>query len=233
MIDLHRSAVDAIRAGDVETLEALLLEHPSLAKARPDRARTLLHVVADRPGHFPRGAETVAALARAGAEPDARFLGRHGETPLHWAASSGDMAVLDALLDAGADIEADGATIAGGTALTNARVFGNWAAARRLVERGAVPSLDDAAALGLVRRVTSALDAAPPQPEDLDRAFWYACHGGSRTTAELLLNRGADVDHRPSWEDATPLDAALRTGAADVAEWLRTRGARRAAELRP
>jgi ankyrin repeat protein len=112
-------------------------------------------------------------------------------------------------------------------------VFGNWAAARRLVERGAVPSLDDAAALGLVRRVTSALDAAPPQPEDLDRAFWYACHGGSRTTAELLLNRGADVDHRPSWEDATPLDAALRTGAADVAEWLRTRGARRAAELRP
>jgi DNA-binding GntR family transcriptional regulator len=40
MIDLHRSAVDAIRAGDVETLEALLLEHPSLTKARPDRART-------------------------------------------------------------------------------------------------------------------------------------------------------------------------------------------------
>jgi AraC-like DNA-binding protein len=54
MIDLHRSVVDAIRAGDVETLEALLAEHPSPAKARPDRARTLLHVVADRPGHFPR-----------------------------------------------------------------------------------------------------------------------------------------------------------------------------------
>jgi hypothetical protein len=100
--DVHRSAVDAIRAGDVESLEALLAEHPSLTKARPDRAQTLLHVVTDWPGHFPRGAETVAALARAGAEPDARFIGRHGETPLHWAASSDDVAVLDALLDAGA-----------------------------------------------------------------------------------------------------------------------------------
>ncbi|WP_346271348.1 hypothetical protein [Pseudonocardia sp.] len=36
MIDLHRSAVDAIRAGDVETLEALLLEHPS-TRARTSR----------------------------------------------------------------------------------------------------------------------------------------------------------------------------------------------------
>ncbi|MCW0213751.1 MAG: ankyrin repeat domain-containing protein [Pseudonocardia sp.] len=232
MSDLHRSAVDAVREGRVEALEALLGEHPSLAGARPDGVRTLLHVVADWPGHFPRGAETVAALARAGAEPDSRFAGK-GETPLHWAASSGDVAVLDALLDAGADIEADGAVIAGGTALTNARAFGNWAAARRLVERGAVPSLDDAAALGLVRRVTTALDAAPPAAEDLDRAFWNACHGGSRATAELLLGRGADMDHRPSWEDVTPLDAALRTGADDVAEWLRARGARRAADLCP
>jgi len=30
-------------------------------------------------------------------------------TPPHWVAGSNDVAVLDALLDAGADIEADGA----------------------------------------------------------------------------------------------------------------------------
>ena len=37
------------------------------------------------------------------------------ETPLHWAASCDDVAVLDALLDAGADIHAPGAVIGGGS----------------------------------------------------------------------------------------------------------------------
>jgi ankyrin repeat protein len=45
-------------------------------------------------------AATVAALVEAGADVNARFTGPHTETPLHWAASSGDVAVLDALLDA-------------------------------------------------------------------------------------------------------------------------------------
>ena len=68
---------------------------------------------------------------------DARFRGPHEETPLHWAASSDDVAVLDALLDAGADIEAPGGVIGGGPPLADARAFGQWKAAHRLVERGA------------------------------------------------------------------------------------------------
>ena len=44
---------------------------------------------------------------------------------LHWAASSDDLAVLDALLDAGADIEAPGAVLGGGSALADACGFGN------------------------------------------------------------------------------------------------------------
>ena len=91
---------------------------PGLAVARVgnDReSRTLLHVATDWPGHFPNGAATVAALVRAGADVNARFVGAHCETPLHWAASSDDVEILDALLDAGADIDADGAVIADGT----------------------------------------------------------------------------------------------------------------------
>ncbi len=42
----------------------------------------------------------------------------------------GDLPVLDALLAAGADIEAPGAVIAGGTPLADARAFGQWRAAR-------------------------------------------------------------------------------------------------------
>jgi hypothetical protein len=36
------------------------------------------------------------------------WAGPHTETPLHWAASSDDVPVLDALLDAGGDIECPG-----------------------------------------------------------------------------------------------------------------------------
>ncbi|MCF2940031.1 ankyrin repeat domain-containing protein [Paenibacillus alkaliterrae] len=39
---------------------------------------------------------------------NARFNGPHTETPLHWAASSDDLEMLDVLLDAGADIEKHG-----------------------------------------------------------------------------------------------------------------------------
>ena len=82
----------AIHTGDVAALKVLLAEHPGLATARlgdydgRDRggmSRTLLHVVADWPGHHPNGAATVAALVAAGADVNARFTGPHTETPSH------------------------------------------------------------------------------------------------------------------------------------------------------
>ena len=105
--------VELIRTGTAEQLGALLRERPELAAARPDGARTLLHAVTDWPGHFPESGAKVAVLVAAGADPNARFAGgAHSETPLHWAASSDDVEALDALLDAGADLEADGAVVA-------------------------------------------------------------------------------------------------------------------------
>ena len=195
-------------------------------------SRTLLHVVTDWPGHFPNGAATVGALVEAGADVNARFRGPHAETPLHWAASSDDVEVLDALLDAGADIEVTGAVIAGGTPLTDARAFGQWQAAHRLVERGAQTTLDDAAALGLQDRVEEAFAGeTEPSTEDINRAFWFACHGGQRPAAEYLLDRGAELNWIPPWEPETPLDAAQRSEAGELVEWLRARGARSASEV--
>jgi hypothetical protein len=215
------AAVEAIRSGDVGALRALLDRHPELATARIDGARTLLHVAADWPGHYPDGAATVAAVVAAGADVDAPFGGdAHREAPLHWAASSDDVAVLDALLDAGADIEATGAVIGGGTPLDDAVAFGQWRVARRLVERGARTKLWHAAALGLADRVDAAfVPGRPLSAQDVTEAFWAACHGGQRATAELLLERGAD----PDWvghDGLTPLEAARRSGADDVVAWL-------------
>jgi hypothetical protein len=78
----------------------------------------------------PRAIATIEVLVDASAKVDARNA-PGTETPLHWAASSDDIDALDALVAAGADIEAPGAVIAGGTPLDDAVAFGQWQAARR------------------------------------------------------------------------------------------------------
>jgi ankyrin repeat protein len=191
---LALAAVAAIRNGDLEALNRLLRDNPNLAIARIGTSRTLLHIATDWPGNFPHSAATIAALIRSGAEVDARSTGPPAETPLHWAASSDDVAALDVLLDHGADIEASGALIGGGTPLGDAVAFGQWRAARRLVERGARTTLWQAAALGLMPRIKEyfAINALPA-PDEVTNAFWCACHGGQRSAAEYLFHRGADL----------------------------------------
>jgi uncharacterized protein len=224
---LARRVTEVIRTGDADEVRELLAAHPLLAATRivdsRDRAsRTLLHVVTDWPGHVPDAAAKIAALVVAGADVNARCIGPHSETPLHWAASSDDVEALDALLDAGADIEAEGAIIGGGTPIADAVAFAQWAAARRLLERGARTNLWQAAALGLLDRVRDDLAQRTPAHEELDNALWCAAHGGQRQTAELLLAHGAD----PSWighDQLTAADAAQRSGAHEVAAWLRAR----------
>lgn len=232
------AVVEAIQTGDLATLKRLLLEHPDLATcaigddgAAPC-ARTLLHIATDWPGHFPNGAQTVNTLVAAGADVDARFIGAHRETPLHWAASCDDVAVLDALLDAGADIEAAGAVVGGGSPLADATVFKQWRAAHRLVERGAQLTLSQAAMLGLMDRIEAAFAAeAAPDRDAIDDAFWCACHGGRRDAAAYLLDRGADLNRLAPWEPMTPLDAAERGEYADLVAWLKARGATSAAQV--
>lgn len=233
------AAVAAIHAGDLSTLSRLLAEHPELATARlgdkcaAEMSRTLLHVATDWPGHFPNGPASVRMLVEAGADVNARFSGPHTETPLHWAASSNDVAVLDTLLDAGADIEAPGSVLGDGPPLSDATGFGQWAAAHRLVERGAYTTMGDAATLGLMDRLLPYFSPGqtPPTPSEITRSFWGACHGGQQAAAEYLVAQGADQDWIPGWEEATPLDAAERSGASDLVQWLRARGAKSAKEL--
>ncbi|GAA2635459.1 ankyrin repeat domain-containing protein [Paractinoplanes durhamensis] len=220
------TVAEAIRGGDTGTLRRLLAEQPGLATGRIGE-RTLLHVLTDWPGHFPDGPAMVAVLVEAGADVNARFAGAHTETPLHWAASCDDVGVLDALLDAGAEIDAPGAVIAGGTPLDDATAFAQWRAARRLVERGARTTLWHAAALGLLDRLAAYFtETTRPAPAAVDEAFWGACHGGQLAAAQVLLGHGADLNGIPGWERLTPLDAATRSGAADVVAWLRDQAAR-------
>ena len=188
---LATTVTEVIRSGTPRRSRALLREHPALATARlgdPARgqSRTLLHVVTDWPGHVPEaGGEDRARWSPPGADVNARFTGPHTETPLHWAASSDDVEALDALLDAGADIEADGAVIGGGTPIADAVAFGQWKAARRLLERGARTNLWQAAALGLAR----------PRPRGA-RPHAAARAGGARQRAVVRRPRRPARDRR-------------------------------------
>jgi ankyrin repeat protein len=229
------TVTSVIREGDTDALKTLLAENPELARvwvrASDGSERSLLHVLTDWPGHVPNAAVLVRTLADAGADVNAGFRGAHSEAPLHWAASSVDLDALDALVEAGADIEAPGAVLGGGTPIADAVGFGQWSAARRLLEHGARTNLWQAAALGLLARVGELCSGATPA--EVTEAFWQACHGGRRETAEYLLGQGAEINW-VGWNEQTPLDIALSQDRAEtpaLAEWLRQRGAKTAAEI--
>lgn len=227
----------AIRSGDLQTLERMLHERPELAVVHMIGRHgieggwgTPLHAATDWPGYFPAAPATVALLLEAGADPNDDTGGSTPETPLHYAASTDDVDVAAVLIYAGANLETPGGSI--GTPLDNAIGYGCWHVARLLVERGArVDKLWHAAALGLLDRLDELLAAASPTAEELNGAFWQACHGGQRRAAERLLARGADINSSPDYADNhTALDQVLKpdTRRDLLAGWLRDNGAKAA-----
>src|SRR6516225_10011635 len=85
---LAQALVEAIHAGEVERVRALVAADQRLASARfvDDKggSGTPLHAVTDWPGYFPNGPEVAATLIEAGADPSASVEGSwHTATPLH------------------------------------------------------------------------------------------------------------------------------------------------------
>jgi uncharacterized protein len=223
----------AIHGGDLDRLRRMVSDWPELASVhmigRKGGWRTPLHAASDWPGYFPAAPTTVALLLEAGADPDDDTGGDRPETPLHWAASTDDLEVAVALIDGGAGLEIPGGSI--GTPLDNAVGYGCWHVARLLVERGAaVEALWHAAALGRLDRLEELLAASPsPTQEDVDGAFWQACHGGQRRAAERLLAAGAEINTSPGYAGGqTALGQVVKpdTRRDLLAGWLREHGAR-------
>ena len=225
------SVVEAIKNGDFAGLRQLLSENPNLAGVsihgkENDATRSLLHVATDWPGHFPNVSETICLLITAGADVNAGIEGADTETPLHWAASSNDVTAIDVLLDGGANMDAQGAVIAGGDPLEDAIGFQNWDAAKRLVERGAKTGLGDEAAIGLMDKIEKRFEDVPlPSRDNIVYSFWNACCAGQLEPAKFLLGKGADVNWIPDWCDTSPLDGAIKSENKELVEWLKAHGA--------
>ena len=201
---------------------------PASLGSRYGTRTPLLHVATDWPGYFPNGPDVVRMLVASGADPNAREPAERSEAPLHWAASSDDVDVAEALR--GADIEMPDGSI--GTPLDNAIGYGCWHVARLLVARGArVDKLWHAATLGMRDRLDELLAEPVATRDEISKAFWHACSGGQRRAAELLLTRCAGLNWVPDYPEGTPLDAAtgLGTRRDNVVTWLRELGARSSA----
>lgn len=122
--------------------------------------------------------------------------------PLHDAAGIGDSEKVLALVDAGADLDAQGDN--GETPLTTALVGGHFAVATLLIERGA-------RADGRNRGGFTPLHAA--------------AYAGAAAVAEQLLDRGADVNDQMNKARVSALSIASEEGHAEVAKVLIDRGA--------
>lgn len=201
---LAASLTAAVHDGDLDGLRTLLTERPELAVIRmigrhgvAGGWRTALHVATDWPGYFPAAPAAAIILLDSGADPNDDTGGGRPETPLHWAASTDDVDVAAVLIDRGARLDTPGGSI--GTPLDNAIGYGCWHVARLLVERGApVNKLWHGAALGMLARLEQLL-ASESTADELDNAFWQACHGGQRRAAERLLTAGANPDAVPDY----------------------------------
>ena len=244
------SAVEAVIAGDVPTLEGSLRRDPGLVRARstvvthhdpPVHGATLLHYVAangveDYRQKSPKNAVEVATvLLEAGAEADA-LAGMYGgqcttmsllvsSTPP--AEASVQVALVDTLVDHGAAVEARGSG-QWTSPLMTALAFGFRDAAEALVRRGARgATLAAAAGLGRVAEARRLLAAA--SAENRHRALALAAQLGHAEIVRLLLDAGEDPNRynpKGNHVHSTPLHQAVWSGHDAVVRLLVERGAR-------
>lgn len=222
---LGQLLMDHIKNGHVSELYNVLNNKPALAHCRivdsENHERTLLHIATDWPGHYPNNVEVINLLASFQVNMNAVFVGPHQETALHWAASNNDVFAIEALIKNKANIEAKGGIFYNGTPLTNARIFAQWEAAKKLIAYGAKTTIHDEAALGLIDHLSQRLKTERITQEERNIAFWNACRGGQLDSAILLKDAGANVNWIPSWEQKSPYDVALKTDNKKLLVWLK------------
>lgn len=248
-------AADAVVAGDIATLRAMIEANPALVRARSarDHRATLLHYVAAN-GHegwrqkSPRNALDVARLLLdAGAEPDAlaHMYGGDATTmdmlvsSVHPHLAGVQVGLVDVLVDFGAELNG---VENNGSPLMTALRFHYPLAAEALARRGArVDNVITAAALGMADSVDAFVtDTGELRPEvPLAQVRWPRLprdpriHLGYALTWAATWGRKAvvelmlrkGVDPGGKDDDATALHFAAAHGHMDIARLLLEYGA--------
>lgn len=254
-----RPAIAAIRSGDLEKFKALIAEDPSLATSRSSRSHpTLLQCVALDGKDKPHNVEMARVLIGAGAELNeplsatasidnravAELLLDHGaaidgtggwsplEEALYWNAKN----VIALLVERGAKVQ-NLRTAAGlgrsdliesyfnpdGTLKPEAgKIDWPWGDLRTIAQS----NHDTAGKQSLSDRVNS---WSQDQQGIVNNAFVFACMHGHLDAAQLLLNKGAEINVIPGGFDyaGAGLHYAALNGHQAMVEFLLARGADR------
>src|SRR5262245_16675989 len=210
-VSRFEAAVDAIVAGDVTALRALLRDHPSLAKARSTREHrsTLLHYISangveDFRQITPHNiVEITKVLLDCGADVNAESEAYGGgsttlglaATSMHPEQAGVQIALLELLLARGAKIEKPGLTGNQHSAVWGCLANGQGRAARFFADRGARMNLAEAAGVGRLDVVRAHFDEEgrlkdSSLVEQMNEGFLYACGYGHVAAARFLLDRG-------------------------------------------
>jgi len=210
---------EAAKKGDVDTLAALLDEHPHLLHTRtPPYEWSLLHHAAQN-GHL----AAVDLLLRRGLDVNTREKG-DDTYAMHWAAAAAHLDVVRRLADAGGDVVGHGddhelEVIGWATCWDGCDDAAHRAVADFLVSRGALHHIYSAIALNLaddVRRIVAADSSALARPMSRNELHQLPLHFAVRKNRSemvaLLLELGAD----PAATDAFGVPAALYAAAPNV-----------------
>ena len=236
-------AIAAIEADDLEKFKALVAADPSLATSRSSRSHpTLLQCVALDGKGKPNNVTMAEVLIDAGAELN---------EPLVAAGSINNLPVAALLLDRGAAIDGTG----GWSPLEEALYWNSQDVIALLIERGAkAQNLRIAAGLGrtdLIEKYFNADGSLKPEAGKINwpwgdlktiahstsqdqqgivnNAFVYACMHGHIDAAQLLLDKGTEINAIPGGFDyaGTGLHYAALNGHRAMVEFLLNHGADR------
>jgi ankyrin repeat protein len=239
------AAADAIVSGDSTKLQRLLKENPALIRARSSREHhaTLLHYVSANgvEGYRQRtpknAVETARILLEAGAEVDATCDVYGGDcttlglvaTSVHPERAGVQEALMQVLIDHGAEIERPNAYGNRQSAILDCIANGRLAAARYLASRGAKLGALEAAIIGDLETLKrdfepdGSLKQGVTQGE-INAAFTWACLADHRDVINFLLERGVDLGFRGG-EGETGLHWAAHAGHLELVKLLIARGA--------
>jgi uncharacterized protein len=222
--------LQAIRDQDATKVQSMLEANPSLAGAADEKGRTavtlaLFHIV-NKESFIPPAKNQILQLilarhptldvwltAAVGTpEQLSKMLKKDqinaknefGWTPLHYAGFAGNVANTKLLLDRGADMRIRATTKFRNSPFLAAMLIGDHDTIRLFLDRGA--------------------DPLERQGEG-DAALHEAAASGDMEMVKLLLERGSDVNARDD-DGKSALDLAVERKHEEVAEYLRTKGAK-------
>jgi ankyrin repeat protein len=218
----------AASAGDVTTLEMLRAHGASPNQAwASDGAATIYAIL-----HWSRTPVGVYWLLEHGADPDPVFTA-NGETPLHVAAEQWDVAMVESLVQRGADVSrrrTDGRTPYAVAELNGNREIADWLRAHGGGdELKPVDRLVGECTRGNRAVAESMLAAHPSLRTEITDVHYVALHRaaerGDVTALALLLDCGFDANRGDVEIGKTALHSAAMAGQPDAVRQLLARGA--------